>query len=214
MTILKKIPKKLILIFLTLALFIFFSMESYAQNVFSAIESNVFRLHIIANSNTEKDQDLKYKVRDSLVNYMNTLISNDNSKEEIIHIAKSNLNKFKLLARETVLKNGFNYDVDVEIGNFYFPTKKYGDIRFPSGNYDALNIRIGKAVGQNWWCVMFPPLCFVDVTSATLPKESKETLKENLRDEEYQLISESDEDNELKFRIVEIFNSLANKKNY
>ena len=87
------------------------------------------------------------------------------------------LRKRLKIAKDTVEKQGYSYDVSVEIGNFSFPTKQYGDISLPAGFYDALEVKIGNAKGKNWWCVMFPPLCFVDVSSGIVPDNSKETLK-------------------------------------
>ena len=94
----------------------------------------------------------------------------------------------------------------IQIGNFPFPTKQYGDISLPAGNYDALRVEIGDGIGQNWWCVMFPPLCFVDITSGIVPEESKEKMQDNLSDEEYNLISETETVGfKLKFRLIEFF---------
>ena len=109
-----------------------------------------------------------------------------------------------------IKENGYNYDVNIRIGNFEFPTKTYGDISFPAGNYDALRIEIGEAQGQNWWCVMFPPLCFVDVTSGVVPDESKEVIKDNLNEEEYNLISDNESsDVKFKFSLIEFFKNIT-----
>ena len=100
-----------------------------------------------------------------------------------------------------------NYDVCVEIGNYNFPTKNYGDISLPSGYYDALRVKIGEAKGQNWWCVMFPPLCFVNVSSGIVPDESKEQMKESLSDEGYSVISDNESNNiKFKFKLIELLN--------
>ena len=123
---------------------------------------------------------------------MNTLCINTKSKTEAIKLAKDHQLDFYNIAKQTILDSGYSYDVNVKIGNFDFPTKKYGDISFPAGNYDALRVEIGKAEGQNWWCVMFPPLCFVDMTSGIVPDESKENLETALpSEEEYILIAPS-----------------------
>ena len=98
------------------------------------------------------------------------------------------------------------YNVNIEIGNFKFPTKQYGDISLPAGLYDALKVEIGEAQGNNWWCVMFPPLCFVDISSGIVPEESKEQLKNNLSEEEFALVSsEKTQDIKFKFKILEFF---------
>ncbi len=205
--------KKYILLLIVSVLFLLLSAYSYVNAVSSNLADSVFRLHVIANSDSKEDQDLKYKVRDKLIEYMNTLTNDMNSKEEVIEIAKAHSEDFKEIAKNVVKESGYDYDVNVEIGNFSFPTKTYGDISFPAGFYDALKVEIGKAEGQNWWCVMFPPLCFVDVTSGVVPEESKENLQENLGNEEYELISDTENSSILnvKFKIIEFFESIGTK---
>lgn len=195
----KKVKNSLILLFL-LFLYVFISAFSYANAVSTDIEESVFRLHVIANSDSKEDQALKYKVRDNLIEYMNNLCKDVTNKEEAINIAKLHLEDFKQIAQNTIEENGFSYTVSVEIGNFSFPSKDYGDISLPSGFYDALRVKIGNADGQNWWCVMFPPLCFVNVSSGIVPDESKELMKQDLNDEEYSIITKEDS-SEIKFKI-------------
>ena len=205
--------KKYFILLFVLILFLILSAFSYTYAINENLSDNVFRLHVIANSDSKEDQDLKYKVRDSLIEYMESLTSNINTKEEVIKIANAHLEDFTNIAKRVIKDNGFNYDVKVEIGNFSFPTKQYGDISLPSGFYDALKVQIGEAKGQNWWCVMFPPLCFVDVTSGIVPEESKETLENILNEVEYTLISNDDSSNivNFKFKIVEFFENLGIK---
>lgn len=204
-----KNPKVKLVIILSLLLFLYTTVcaISYAQNVSTDIANSVFRLHVIANSDSKEDQDLKYKVRDNLIEYMNKICSNCSSKEEAINLVTEHQNEFKQIAIDTINNNGYSYDVNINIGNFEFPTKNYGDISLPAGYYDALRVEIGEAKGQNWWCVMFPPLCFVDITSGIVPDESKEQLENTLSEEEYALVSEdSNPQIEFKFKILEFFN--------
>ena len=200
---------KFLLIISLLCLFIFLNAFSYVSAVSSDISSSVFRLHVIANSDSDEDQNLKYIVRDKVVEYMSSISQNASSKEEVIKIAKANLNKIQAIAAQTIRDNGYTYSVNVEVGNFSFPSKRYGDITLPPGYYDALRIKIGKAEGQNWWCVMFPPLCFVDVTSGVVPDESKEIMKENLSKEEFDLISKNSNEVKVKFKIVEVLQNFT-----
>ena len=182
---------------------------SYAENISTNISNSVFRLHVIANSDTNADQNLKYKVRDNLIEYMNTICNNCSSKEEVIKLAEEHKNDFENIALQTIKDNGFSYSVKINIGNFEFPTKTYGDISLPAGFYDALRVEIGEAKGKNWWCVMFPPLCFVDVSSGIVPEESKKIIQNNLPEEEFALISDNSSNNiHFKFKLVEFF---ANK---
>lgn len=210
----KKIQKlifnRYILLTLLLLLFIFVSALSYATTVSYDIQNSVFRLHVIANSDEEYDQNLKYIVRDEILKYVNSISSNAVSKEDVIELVKTNSDEIKKIAEETIITNGYNYSVNVNIGNFEFPTKTYGDLSLPAGLYDALRVEIGKAEGANWWCVMFPPLCFVDVSSGVVPTESKEVIKNNLaNDEEYDLLVASNAEVKFKFKLVEMFQSFG-----
>ncbi len=209
----EKINKIMCFTIFTISIFAFllFSIFSYSRAVSTNLSSSVFRLHVIANSDSIDDQELKYKVRDALINYMNSISSDLNSKEEIVKTVKANLNNYKLIAEKVIAENGFDYPICVEIGNFSFPTKTYGDISFPSGYYDALRVKIGKHSGQNWWCVMFPPLCFVDVSSGVVPDSSKENLQENLNEEDFDIISRNNSVSNFKFKIVEFFNDFTMK---
>ena len=211
MNYLKKLPYKIKLFLFILPLLFIYTLIcsiSYVNAISTDLQKNVFRLHVIANSDSEEDQNLKLKVRDNVIKYMNTLCSKTTSKEEAIEIANAHLNEFKEIALNTIKENGYNYDVNISIDNVFFPTKTYGDISLPEGYYDALRIKIGKAEGKNWWCVMFPPLCFVDISSGVVPEESKEVLQDNLTEEEFALISDKSSDEiQFKFKLLEFFNN-------
>ena len=201
----KKILNFSLLIFL-LFLYVFISAQSYVTAVSTNLSKAVFRLHVIANSDTDEDQALKLKVRDSLLNYMNQLCSNCFTKEDAISIANEHKADFQKIAEQTVIENGYNYSVKINIDNFYFPTKNYGDITLPAGLYDALRIELGEAKGQNWWCVMFPSLCFIDISSGIVDDTAKENLKENLEEESYTVISDHKKsDIKFKFKLIEFF---------
>jgi len=201
----KKILNFCLLMFL-LFVYVFISAQSYVTAVSTNLSDAVFRLHVIANSNSDEDQALKLKVRDSLLDYMNEICSNCSTKEEAISIAQSHKFEFQKIAEQTITENRYNYDVKININNFYFPTKNYGDISLPAGMYDALRVEIGEAKGQNWWCVMFPSLCFIDISSGVVDNEAKENLEENLEKESYTIISESKNSNiKFKFRLIEFF---------
>ena len=205
----KEIFKKICILTILLFLYVGIYAISYAKSTSSEISNSVFRLHVLANSDSSEDQNLKYKVRDKLISYMNTICSATTSKKEAIYIAQNHLNDFQKIAEQTISENGYTYPIKVEIGNFDFPTKTYGDISLPAGSYDALRVEIGKAQGQNWWCVMFPPLCFIDVSSGIVPDESKELLKENMNEEDFALISDNNSHSDIsfKFKILEFFGS-------
>lgn len=201
--------KNFIILSILLFLYTFICAQSYVSAVSNNLSQAVFRLHVLANSNSEQDQNLKYKVRDGLIKYMNNICSNCSTKAEAISIANEHKNDFQEIAQNIVKENGYDYSVKINIGNFYFPTKNYGDISLPAGSYDALRVEIGESKGQNWWCVMFPSLCFIDISSGVVNDEAKENLEENLDNESYNLISDTSTETTFKFKLVEFF---ADKK--
>lgn len=208
--------RSITILIILLILYTFMCAISYVQAVSENLSNNIFRLHVIANSDSDEDQNLKYKVRDNLLEYMTSICKDCYSKEEAIKIVYEHKKDFEKIAIDTINNEGFNYTVNINIGNFEFPTKYYGDISLPAGMYDSLRVEIGAAKGQNWWCVMFPPLCFVDVSSGIVPENSKEYLESNLSDEEYALISDtSSSEVKIKFKLIELFaqnNLLTAKK--
>ncbi len=168
----------------------------------SDLSENIVRLHILANSDSEEDQNLKLAVRDRLLAYVREC-------EELEQLDKSEIQKhlteFVTVCREEIKANGFEYEVRAVVGNFYFPTKQYEHIMLPAGNYDALRIIIGEGKGQNWWCVMYPPLCFTSETKGTLSQEEMERLKEGMEEQTFEMIQTGDSEVVIKpaFKLVE-----------
>lgn len=180
-------------------------LQSYADNVIKNISSNVVRLHVVANSDTDTDQALKLKVRDEIIDYLNPMLKNVSDSAETKKIIENNIENIKKQAEKTIKKYGYTYNVTVDTGNFEFPTKIYDSIKFPKGKYDALKIVIGKGKGQNWWCVLYPQLCFLN-GNGILSKQGDSLLKECLSEDEYKLITSKSKIN-FKFKIVEIFST-------
>ena len=182
---------------------------SYISWQVNDIEDSVLRLHIVANSDSDEDQALKLKVRDEVVERCGFLFENCVSAEQSIKTAADNIGFIKYVAEQVITENGYNYDADCQVTQCSFPTKKYerpgdGVVSLPRGEYNALNIKIGAAKGKNWWCVMYPPLCFVDGV-ASVPDETDELLKSQLTASEYELITESDRPEiKIKFKIAEL----------
>lgn len=205
MKLLKKFKYHILLTFLIL-IFLYLSMVEYVNAVSKDLSDNIFRLHVIANSDSEEDQNLKLKVRDSILKYVNNSISDTSDKKKIQFFLQEHSNEIKQIAENKVKEEGFNYNVKIEIGNFYFPTKKYENISLPSGNYDGLKVKIGKAEGKNWWCVMFPPLCLIDETSFKMEDSSIKILKDNLSNEDFSIISDNSPEIKFKFKIIELLN--------
>lgn len=163
----------------------------------SEISEDVFRLHILANSDSEEDQSLKLKVRDEMLEYTEDLFNSASSKEEAEKIISDNLQSISNVAYCTLLENGYDYTVTAEITNMYFATRYYEGFTLPSGMYDALRITIGEGGGHNWWCVMYPSIC---ISSA---QEKDDKAKEVLDDGEYDIVR--NEQYQYKFKIVEMF---------
>ena len=184
----------------------FFNNETLRKNPYKTIlksnrkiqkkiAKNVLRLHVIANSNSDSDQKLKIKVRDSILSDLQTGLASADTSAQAKQYVASQFQNIKNTADFTIHQNGYSYSTKVFIQNRYFPTKTYGDLTFPSGYYDALCVEIGKADGHNWWCVLFPSLCFEDATTATVPKNSKQKLKNALTKEEYNTLNRPKNDN-------------------
>ena len=201
---------KLLFVFFLIIIFIFISAKSYSQNMFKNISNNFLRLHVVANSDSTEDQILKYKIRDAVIDYMKPYFSNINTKNDALNILNSQKNNISDLATKIATENGYNYPVNVSIGNFYFPTKEYSKIILPEGYYDALKIELGNAKGQNWWCVMFPSLCIIDSNNLSFSESSEQLLQENLSEEELSIISNTNTtpDIKIKFKLIELFENL------
>ena len=146
---------------------------AYSEDLNKGLSNNLIRLHVIANSDSPEDQALKRDVRDVILNYMKDKYTVTKNVEETKLLIKENLNEIQGLAAKEIQRQEKNYSVDAMFGSYPFPTKVYGDITLPAGNYEALRVVIGKGEGANWWCVLFPPLCFVDATHGTIPDSVK-----------------------------------------
>lgn len=126
---------------------------------------DLIRLHVLANSDSVADQQLKLKVRDAIIDYLAPYLEHIATKTEAKQIVLEQKDKLIDIAKQVVIMNGADYPVEVQIGMFEFPIKSYGSLVLPAGKYEALRVLIGGAEGSNWWCVLFPPLCFVDITN-------------------------------------------------
>lgn len=153
------------------------------------LAEEVFRFHVIANSDSEHDQALKLKVKESIIAYMEEELPDSDSVETTKEWAVSNMQEIERIAKETLRRYSCDHEVRGSIENCYFPDKSYGDVTFPKGYYDALRIEIGEGKGANWWCVLYPNLCFLDAVHAVVPEEGKEKLRQVLDEEEYNMIT-------------------------
>ncbi len=137
--------------------------------------SEVVRIHIRANSNSESDQNVKLKVRDKVVLYISDIITNCNTSDEVLEVLENSIDGIENVANEVLKNNGYTYSSSASINYEYFPSRDYDGITFPADYYNALIIRLGTGTGDNWWCVAYPPLCFVgeDYGSKEIKYKSK-----------------------------------------
>ena len=209
------------LVILTVSLLLI--SNNYKQNynsIQSGIASEVIRFHVIANSDSKEDQILKLNIKDSITNTLEPLLKNTNSVGDARKVLNDNLTTMENLANKIIIEEGFTYSAKASMENVYFPLRVYGDIALPPGEYESVRIELGNSSGKNWWCIMFPPLCFVDSTYSIVPDSSKELLQEVLTDEEYDEILIEDEEISIidsddiqikpKFKIFTFFNDVFN----
>ncbi len=184
------------------------AFSAYADKTEKSIADGLIRLHVIANSDTDTDQSLKIAVRDAIVDKVGSLFADNSDKSEAREEIIANMDEIKAIAESTIAEEGFDYDVTLSLGKSDFPTKTYGNVTLPAGTYEALRVVIGEGAGQNWWCVLFPPLCFVDAATAEMPAESSEILRASLTDEEYAMVTDSGElPVQVKFKTYELWQS-------
>jgi len=183
---------------------VFSNLKVFAQN-YDNLKTDVVRLHILANSDSDEDQALKLKVRDKILETGKDLFDGSKSVEETERIIKEEIPKLKKTAEQVIADNGYDYSVNCELVNMYFDERVYDEFTLPAGNYDAFRITIGKAEGHNWWCVMYPPLC---LPAAMDEKEFEECFTP----EEIEMIK-NPKKYKVKFKIVELYEKWFEKNN-
>lgn len=152
------------------------------------ISEKVLRFHVLANSDDEADQNLKLAVRDAVGSYMQKKLTGVEDLEECEQIVNGNLDQIREVAAETIAQNGYDYDVTAELEYTSFPVKSYGSYTFPAGEYEALRVVIGEGKGHNWWCVMYPNMCFSGSMYEVVDEQAGEKLREVLTTEEYEKV--------------------------
>ncbi len=187
---------------LFLAAIIAFSYISPFIKTSENISGEVFRLHILANSDSDEDQALKLNVRNAVLSCGEPLFKNCKSLSEAVEIGRKNTELFKNAAQKCIIDNGYDYPVNVYVDKEYFNTRKYNQITMPGGVYNALKIEIGQAKGRNWWCVMFPAIC--------LPSVSEDEINKYLSVDEIKLLNSGNK-YIIRFKIVEIYEKLKSK---
>ena len=175
------------------------------KEVSMPLGKEVFRLHVLANSDSDEDQALKLKVKSAIVDSLSPIMSETAGKPEAQEWISAHMAELQTIAASVIAAEGYAYPVTVACETVWFPDKLYGDMTFPHGYYDALRVCIGEAEGQNWWCVLYPPLCFIDLTHGVVPDESKEKLETVLDEDDYNSLFEENSKPVVRFRIVEWF---------
>lgn len=168
-------------------------VEAKMEQTQKTLAEEVLRFHVLANSDSEEDQAVKMKVRDAVLAYMEENMEQKLTKDpdagKTRAWVEAHLRELEDVADRTVADEGYAYQSRAEVEVSYFPDKQYGDVFFPQGEYEALKIKLGKARGHNWWCVLYPGLCFTDTTCAVVSDEGKNGLKEVLTAEEYEMVT-------------------------
>lgn len=162
------------------------------------IYTSTVRLHVIANSDSEQDQAVKLKVRDALLE--KTATFDAKTKEEAVKNFTNNKEELIKIAKEVLMENGIDDEVEIEIGKESYPTRYYEDFALPAGEYTSVRVIIGRGEGKNWWCVLFPPMC----TSVALKSEEDAYIQVGLTKDQYQMITGDTSEYKIKFRILEI----------
>lgn len=181
-----------------------FLFEQIKQNAPVSFEQEgLIRFHVLANSDKPEDQQLKLKVRDAVIAYLAPQLEHLTDPEDARQVVVANESKLIDIAQHVIVENGANYPVSIEFGIFDFPVKSYGNFVLPAGKYEAVRILIGNAEGKNWWCVLFPPLCFIDITNAAaVPTDNANIISRN----------ENATDNiEIKWKVAEVWD-LINRR--
>lgn len=186
----------------------FYGKATDGQRLQREIAREVIRLHVVANSDSGEDQELKLGVKEEILALLRERMREDETVTTAQQTIRDNLDEIEETAGRYIRDHGYDYSVEAELGTCYFPVKEYGDLTFPEGEYKALKVNIGKSEGKNWWCVMYPTLCFVDSTYQIVPEESKERLKENLTEEEYDSLLSGGGDVEYGFKILDVLSGL------
>lgn len=162
------------------------------------LRNNVLRLHILANSDSEFDQTLKLAVRDAVLEKSAIKFEECCDLEEALKVAENSVDELREIAQQVIIKNGCNYSVEVEIGKSYFDTREYENFTLPAGYYNSVIIKVGKAEGKNWWCVMFPALC---------TPSSKAELKQGVNEKSAKIATNAS-NYKIAFKTVEIFEKI------
>ena len=200
----KKVIASILLGTIVLGSTITYGMNRIAKPSMEDISEKLIRFHVIANSDSEGDQAVKLKVRDEVLRYISPRLKEAKSIDESREIIKNEDENLIKIAKKTLIENGYDYKLESTLSKEYFPVKTYGNITLPQGKYEAYRIIIGEGQGHNWWCVMFPPLCFVDVSKGQISyNETEKEMKEVLTEKEYNMVDNTKKNVDKNSKIVD-----------
>ncbi|MBE7026607.1 MAG: stage II sporulation protein R [Ruminococcaceae bacterium] len=186
------------------------ALMAYADSTRKGIAESLVRLHVVANSDDVYDQQIKLIVRDALIDEFGPVLDGAANQKQAEQIITDNLKNIEKVAQTTLEKHGFKYSAKALYEKTHFPTKKYANIMLPPGEYDALRIVLGEGKGQNWWCVMYPPLCFEGSVLGVIDEAKANMLKQNIGESGYEIITQKDTvPVNFKFKILEIFDKVC-----
>ena len=197
--------KYLFVIFAGVVVFLYVWIVMLGNDILQpSIASKILRFHVLANSDSVQDQTVKEKVRDAVGVYIQPLLEDADNLEETKTIVEENMEQIVAVAKYTLVANGFDYEVTARVTNTFFPEKTYGSYTFPKGEYDALQIVIGEGNGQNWWCVLYPNMCFRGSVFEIIEENAEEALREVLSPWEYADVFDSGKV-QIRFKFLEFF---------
>ncbi|MBM6829067.1 stage II sporulation protein R [Anaerotignum lactatifermentans] len=182
--------------------------KGYAEEIISGISGKVVRFHVLANSDSAADQALKLAVRDRVLAEFGERLEDCTSKTETLDLLERSREEICRIAAGEVAAQGYTYPVRVWLVREDFPEKQYGQLVFPAGVYDSLRIEIGQGAGHNWWCVLYPQMCYVDAAFSEPTEEGHDRLCRTLAQEEYTVVSAMESDKTMpkfKLKIVELW---------
>lgn len=173
------------LLFLMAFLLILSGVRRKSENLAARIAPEVLRFHVLANSDSDEDQLLKLEVKDLLLKNIQSNLSSDADRAEVLQYVTKHKYELEHAAVSYIEESGYTYPVDIRFETCFFPEKTYGDMTFPAGEYDAVRVLIGSGEGQNFWCVLYPSLCHLDSTHAVVPDSSKEILRTLISEDDF-----------------------------
>ena len=178
------------------------------RRILEQLSDKVMRFHVLANSDSVGDQALKLEVRDAVGSLLREKMQAADSREACIRMIEEELPEIRRTAEEVVESYGYDYPVEAGIQNVDFPVKSYGDYTFPAGNYEALELVIGEGAGRNWWCVMYPNMCFSGTVYEVVDAAADASLQEVLSEEEYKTVIDTG-NYKVQFKYLKFLNRLC-----